>query len=340
MPNTPTKILLSMTLMGGILISISANSWLGAWMGLEINLMSFIPMMSSQENIFTTEASLKYFIIQALASSTLLFLVLMKTLVNQGLPMSEYVHEYMIMTPLLLKMGAAPMHWWFPSVMEGLSWTNCLLVMTVQKMAPMMLASYLMKSTLVVLIMIGMSVVVGSLGGMNQTSIRKILTYSSINHTGWMLMALLGGSSLWMLYFTIYSLLTTTVTTIAKMYNTSFINQSLMTKGNKSAKYLLFSSLLSLGGLPPFIGFLPKWAVIQTMITNKMSFMMTMMVIMSLATLYFYLRMCYSSFMILHNETKWIIWPHKEEKSLMYSIILASVSLLGLIACTMITNIN
>jgi NADH-ubiquinone oxidoreductase chain 2 len=111
MPNTPTKILLSITLIGGILISISANSWLGAWIGLEINLISFIPIISSQENIFTTEASLKYFIIQALASSTLLFLVLMKTLVNQGLPISEYVHEYIIITPLLLKIGAAPIHW-------------------------------------------------------------------------------------------------------------------------------------------------------------------------------------------------------------------------------------
>jgi NADH-ubiquinone oxidoreductase chain 2 len=80
-------------LIGGILISISANSWLGAWIGLEINLISFIPLISSQENIFTTEASLKYFIIQALASSTLLFLVLIKTLVNQGLPMSEYIYS-------------------------------------------------------------------------------------------------------------------------------------------------------------------------------------------------------------------------------------------------------
>jgi NADH-ubiquinone oxidoreductase chain 2 len=214
------------------------------------------------------------------------------------------------------------------------------LVITVQKIAPIILASYLIKRTLVVLIIIGISVVVGSLGGINQTSIRKILTYSSINHTGWILIALLGGRRLWILYFTIYSLLTTTVTTIAKIYNTSFINQSLITKGNKSAKYLLFRSLLSLGGLPPFIGFLPKWAVIQTIITNKMRFMITIIVIMSLATLYFYLRICYSRFIILHNETKWIIWPHKEEKSLMYRIILASVSLLGLIACTIITNIN
>jgi NADH-ubiquinone oxidoreductase chain 2 len=83
MPNTPTKILLSTTLIGGILISISSNSWLGAWIGLEINLISFIPLISTQENIYTTEASLKYFVIQALASSVLLFLVIIKALANQ-----------------------------------------------------------------------------------------------------------------------------------------------------------------------------------------------------------------------------------------------------------------
>jgi NADH-ubiquinone oxidoreductase chain 2 len=73
-----------------------------------------------------------------------------------------------------------------------------------------------------------------------------------------LLIALLGGRNLLMLYFVIYSLLTTTVTIIAKMFNISFINQSLLTKGNKLAKYLLFTSLLSLGGLPPLIGFLPR----------------------------------------------------------------------------------
>nr|URX54448.1 NADH dehydrogenase subunit 2 [Procryptotermes speiseri] len=340
MPNNPTKILLSMTLIGGILISISSNSWLGAWMGLEINLMSFIPLMSSQENIFTTEASLKYFVIQALASSVLLFLVAMKTLINQGFMVEGSLHEYVIMTPLLLKMGAAPLHWWFPSVMEGLSWENCLLMMTVQKAAPMMLTSYLMKINPLILTIVIMSVMVGSIGGMNQTSLRKILTYSSINHTGWMLMALMDGKNLWMMYFMVYSLLTLTMATIMKMHNISFINQMLSTNGKTTIKFMLFMTLLSLGGLPPFIGFLPKWTVIQTMIMNDLSVVMTVMVIMSLMTLYYYLRVCYSSFIILHNEMKWGPQMFKVSEMIMYGVILSSTSMMGLVVCTMITNIN
>nr|URX53785.1 NADH dehydrogenase subunit 2 [Bifiditermes nr. madagascariensis] len=341
MPNTPTKILLLTTLVGGILVSISSNSWLGAWMGLEINLMSFIPLMLSQENIFTAEASLKYFVTQALASSTLLFLVVTKALINQSPPASSSIHEYLIMTPLLLKVGAAPLHWWFPSVMEGLSWTNCLLMMTVQKMAPLMLISYLTAPNPLTFLTIVTSVIIGAMGGINQTSIRKILTYSSINHTGWMLMALLSSSNLWILYFMIYSLLTTTVTTITKTFNISLINQTMTTTSSKATKLMLFTSLLSLGGLPPFIGFLPKWAVIQTMITNNMNFTLTVMVITSLVTLYYYLQTCYSSFLILHNEVKWNTWLHKKGlPPFIYSIVLSSLSMMGLIACTMITNTN
>nr|WHM51823.1 NADH dehydrogenase subunit 2 [Cryptotermes bracketti] len=341
MPNNPTKILLSMTLIGGILISISSNSWLGAWMGLEINLMSFIPLMSSQENIFTTEASLKYFIIQALASSVLLFLVATEALISQApLLAGSDIYEYAIMSPLLLKMGAAPMHWWFPSVMEGLSWENCLLMMTVQSAAPMILASHLMKVGPLVLTIVMLSVVVGSVGGMNQTSLRKILTYSSINHTGWMLMSLMGGSNLWVMYFTVYSLLTLTMTTITKSYNISFINQTMSMKGKTTIKIALFTTLLSLGGLPPFIGFLPKWTVIQAMVSNNMSAIMTMMVMMSLVTLYYYLRMCYSSFVTLHDETKWGPPLVKLNKTVARGVILSSVSMMGLIMCTMATNIN
>lgn len=340
MPNNPTKILLSTTLIGGILISISSNSWLGAWIGLEINLMSFIPLMSSQENIFTTEASLKYFIIQALASSVLLFLVVIEVLINQNPIIGKEIHEYAIITPLLLKIGAAPMHWWFPSVIEGLRWENCLLIITVQRAAPMMLISYLIKIDYLIITVVLMSVIVGSAGGINQTSLRKILTYSSINHTGWILIALMGGRNLWVVYFTVYSFLTAAVTITTKMYNISFINQTISVNGKTTTKFILFTNLLSLGGLPPFIGFLPKWAVIQTIIINNLRSIITVIVITSLATLYYYLRMCYSRFITLYDEPKWGTTTFKVNKTTSYGVILSSVSIIGLITCTILTNVN
>nr|WNL54238.1 NADH dehydrogenase subunit 2 [Microcerotermes unidentatus] len=343
MPNNSTKILLLITLVGGMLVSVSSNSWLGAWMGLEINLMSFIPLMSSVKNMYNTEASLKYFIVQVLASATLLFMVVMKTLTEDLFTFESNPYTPMIIcTPLLLKSGAAPLHWWFPGVMEGLSWENCALLMTVQKAAPLMLMSYLIEINAFTLSIILLSTIVGSIGGLNQTSMRKILTYSSINHTGWMLIALTTSENLWLMYFMIYSTLALTVVSAIKLSGTSFINQTMMTnKDTTLMKFMMFTSLLSLGGLPPFLGFLPKWIVIQAMITNNMTPLATIVVVTSLITLYYYLKISYSSFMILNTEPKWNLKLHKTKSTKNISaMILSSISLTGMAACTIIVNIN
>nr|WMY24078.1 NADH dehydrogenase subunit 2 [Psammotermes voeltzkowi]WMY24117.1 NADH dehydrogenase subunit 2 [Psammotermes voeltzkowi] len=345
MPSNSTKILLLATLVSGMLVSVSSNSWFSAWMGLEVNLMSFIPLMSNIKNMYNTEAALKYFIVQVLASATLLFLVVMKATTEELFTMAGTLTPYtpmIVCTPLLLKSGAAPLHWWFPGVMEGLSWENCTLLMTIQKAAPMMLMSYLIEANAFASTIILMSVIVGSIGGMNQTSMRKIMTYSSINHTGWMLAALITGESMWIMYFAVYSTLVLTVTSIMKLSKTSFINQVLMT--NKEAalmKFMMFTSLLSLGGLPPFLGFLPKWIIIQSMITNNMSPLMALMVITSLITLYYYLKICYSSFMILTTEPKWNMKTNKNTKATNISaMVLSSISLTGLALSTLVTNMS
>nr|URH16515.1 NADH dehydrogenase subunit 2 [Prorhinotermes simplex]WMY24261.1 NADH dehydrogenase subunit 2 [Prorhinotermes simplex] len=344
MPNNSTKILLLATLVSGMLVSVSSNSWFSAWMGLEINLMSFIPLMSNIKNMYNTEAALKYFLVQVLASATLLFMVVVKATTEELFTLSETFMSYspmIICTPLLLKMGAAPLHWWFPGVMEGLSWGNCTLLMTVQKAAPMMLTSYLIEINTFTSGIITASVIVGSIGGMNQTSMRKILTYSSINHTGWMLAALITGESMWITYFVIYSLLVITVTSILKLSKTSFINQILMTnKETTLTKFMMFTSLLSLGGLPPFLGFLPKWITIQALTTNNMTPLATIMVIMSLITLYYYLKICYSSFMILTTEPKWNTQTSKSGTINASVLVLTTSSLMGLAISTMATSTN
>nr|URH17034.1 NADH dehydrogenase subunit 2 [Aparatermes thornatus] len=343
MPSNSTKILLLITLVSGVLVSISSNSWLGAWMGLEINLMSFIPLMSNVKNMYNTEASLKYFIVQVLASATLLFMVVMKTLTEDLFSFDSNPYTPMIIcTPLLLKSGAAPLHWWFPGVMEGLSWENCMLLMTIQKAAPLMLMSYLIDMNTFTLSIIITSTIVGAIGGLNQTSMRKILTYSSINHTGWMLIALTTSETLWLVYFTIYSALALAVVSAIKLSGVSFINQTMMTnKETMLMKLAMFTSLLSLGGLPPFLGFLPKWIIIQTMITNNMIPLATIVVVTSLITLYYYLKISYSSFLILNTEPKWNMKSHKNKQtSNLSAVVLSTISLLGMMACTIITNIN
>ena len=117
--------------------------------------------------------------------------------------------------------------------MEGLRWENGALLITVQKAAPLMLISCLIEINALTLRTVLMSTIVGSIGGLNQTSIQNILTYSSINHTGWILIALTTSENLWLVYFTIYSTLALTVVSAIKLSGASFINQTIIT--NKEA---------------------------------------------------------------------------------------------------------
>nr|YP_011002841.1 NADH dehydrogenase subunit 2 [Trichopoda pennipes]WPQ70558.1 NADH dehydrogenase subunit 2 [Trichopoda pennipes]WPQ70583.1 NADH dehydrogenase subunit 2 [Trichopoda pennipes] len=303
--NNSSKIMFLMILMSGTLISISSNSWLGAWMGLEINLLAFIPLMSDNK-LMSTESSLKYFLTQALASSVFLFSVIL-CLLNFNKSNLNFIYEMMIFSSLILKSGSAPFHFWFPNVMEGLSWLNSLILMTWQKIAPLMLISYIIIKPLM-LISIILSSLIGALGGLNQTSLQKLMAYSSINHLGWMLSAMYNSNSMWMTYFLFYSFLTFSMILMFKMFKIYHLNQLFSLSFNsKILKYFIFINLLSLGGLPPFLGFLPKWLIIQSLSMNNQFFLMTFMVLMTLITLFFYLRLCYTTFMLNYYENNWLI---------------------------------
>nr|YP_010161934.1 NADH dehydrogenase subunit 2 [Tachycines zorzini]QRI61336.1 NADH dehydrogenase subunit 2 [Tachycines zorzini] len=340
MQNNLTKNLFLLSLMGGTLISISSNSWLGAWMGLEINLLSFIPLMSSSKNILSTEASLKYFLVQALASTILLFsIILMHLSSSMTLFITNEMFQIMISSTLMLKMGAAPLHFWFPGVMEGLSWMNSLVLMTWQKIAPLMLTSYLMKISNFTFMIIILSVMIGSIGGVNQTSLRKIMAYSSINHLGWMIAAMISSENMWMMYFMIYSMLSTTLVLMFYMFKTFHINQMFMIMNNNTTmKFSMFLCLLSLGGLPPFLGFMPKWMVIQYMTENNLIMLIVLMVTMTLITLFYYLRICYAAFLLTHSEMKWNMKTNYNNSIIIITMMLTMMSTFGLMVCSVMFN--
>nr|YP_010626012.1 NADH dehydrogenase subunit 2 [Inocellia elegans]WBK02771.1 NADH dehydrogenase subunit 2 [Inocellia elegans] len=332
----PNKFLFFCMLIGSTIFTISSNSWLGAWMGLEINLLSFIPLMSNTNNIFSTEASLKYFLTQAFASSTLVFFIIFSFLIYLNyfsLNMNNSM-KMLILSSLFLKLGAAPFHFWFPSVAENLTWLMNMILLTWQKIAPMILISYLNNEIYLQFIAI-FSTLIGSLGGLNQTNLRKIMAFSSINHIGWMISSLIMNNNLWKIYFLIYSLLTILMISIFMNFNLYFINQIyLMMNFNLMNKFLLFMNFLSLGGLPPFLGFFPKWMIINNLILNNYFFLLTVMSLLTLINLFFYLRLSLNSFLLLNMEQKWFI---KINFKMNYFLIMMSmISLLSLPLFTLI----
>nr|YP_008081139.1 NADH dehydrogenase subunit 2 [Thyridosmylus langii]AGH27216.1 NADH dehydrogenase subunit 2 [Thyridosmylus langii] len=308
-----------LTLISGSLISISSNSWLGAWMGLEINLLSFIPLMSDSKNLLSNESMLKYFLVQALASSILLFVVILLSMINSMNIFLELNHFFVLIlnSALMTKMGAAPFHFWFPGVMEGLSWTNNFILMTWQKIAPLILLTYYFDKNFLFFVIL-LSIFIGSIGGLNQTSLRKLMAYSSINHIGWMLSTFLISNYFLFMYFILYTFLSFSIVYLFNFLNVFFINQCFNLLNNFSIlKFSFFCNFLSLGGLPPFLGFLPKWLIIQNL-ALKFPLLISMMVIMTLITLFFYIRVTFAAFLVNYTNTKWLKFSFKKNFTLMF----------------------
>nr|YP_010850321.1 NADH dehydrogenase subunit 2 [Metapenaeus intermedius]WGH12354.1 NADH dehydrogenase subunit 2 [Metapenaeus intermedius] len=296
-----SQILFLSTLILGTTLSISSSSWFGAWIGLELNLLSFIPIISSKNNQYSSEAALKYFLIQALGSSIIIMsasLMLIKSIPANTL----------LCIALLLKAGAAPFHFWFPSVMEGLQWPQAIILMTIQKAAPLSLMSYLNVDFVypIILSAIILSAIIGAVGGINQTLLRKIMAYSSINHMAWMLAAMTISETSWLLYFLFYCLVASSVALLFN-YQEAFHISHLFNHTNFSpeTKLLSFMALLSLGGLPPFTGFVPKWFIIQELVSTNLFFTLFILLMSALLTLFYYLRISITALMVSTPKVKW-----------------------------------
>lgn len=234
-------------------------------------------------------------------------------------------------------MGAAPFHFWFPGVIEGLSWINRLALITWQKIAPLILLSYNLQINLFITLVILLSVLIGSLGGLNQTSLRKILAYSSINHLGWLIAAMILGENLWILYISTYIFLSTAIVFIFNAFKLSHINQIFAINNNPPViKFALFTALLSLGGLPPFLGFMPKWLVIQSIVDTNLIPVITIIVVITLLTLFYYLRLRFGAFILTYTETLWNYNYTQNNSNYIITLTLSTISILGLPICSLL----
>lgn len=286
-------------------------------MGLEINLLSFIPIIVNKNNLNNSEASLNYFLIQAFASTIILFSIIIRVLTINSIfsilnSASIYNNLYLIISSkliistLILKLGAAPFHFWFPNVIENIRWNARIILITWQKLAPIIILIYLINLSTFILIFIILSSLIGAIGGTNQTSLRKLLAFSSINHIGWIFSAIIFNENIWFTYFIIYSFLNFCIIFIFKIYQIFYLNQIYSLFINSYfLKFNLLIAILSLGGLPPFLGFIPKWLIIQSLIFIKINFINLFLIRISLITLFYYLKIGFSGFILNYNEFNW-----------------------------------
>lgn len=315
------------------MIRICSSSWFRVWIGLEINLLSFIPLTIKLNNLFSSEASLKYFLTQALASRVLLFSIILFSFLIEWKIITNFNSKINIIlaSSLIIKTGMAPFHFWFPIVIEGLNWINNIILITWQKIAPIILLSFCLNDYFFYFAII-MSVSFGSFGGLNQTSLRKLIAFSSINHLGWIVAGILNNQNIWKIYFIFYCFLSITIIFLFNRLKVFNLNQIFSSFNFKFLiKTVIFIPLLSLGGLPPFLGFFPKWLVIDLLISLNIFFLLIIIINLTLITLYFYLRISYSAFLLNHNEINWnFTYYFNRKKKLIFSFLLF-ISIFGLL---------
>nr|AAP94311.1 NADH dehydrogenase subunit II [Anolis longitibialis] len=305
----------------GTIITMTSFHWLMAWIGLEINTLAIIPIISMQHNPRSTEAATKYFLTQAAASSLILFASLINAwqLGTWDITQLSNTQACILLTMALsMKLGLAPLHFWLPEVIQGSTMFTAMIVTTWQKLAPMSLI-FLTTNNLstTILLTVGLlSTMIGGWAGLNQTQTRKIMAYSSIAHLGWMAAIASIMTNIFIMNLIIYLLLTVAMFCSLIYSKSKTIKDTTMIWTTSPYLMIMMTlTLLSLGGLPPLTGFIPKWLVLEELTTQNLTPMATIMAMSALLSLFFYLRLTYTTTLTLSPNTvqtkfKWRFKPN------------------------------
>nr|QBZ38160.1 NADH dehydrogenase subunit 2 [Purohita sinica] len=280
------------TILISTFMSMMSNNWLFMWMLMEINLFMFIPIMSKNK---VTNQSIKYFILQSFSSYLLIFSILMMSIFD-----SSWNNSMFTSVALLIKIGMAPFHMWIPEIMKMISWNECFILSTLIKITPMILMNKLCSFKLIIL-PISLSLIMGSLSGFNQTSLKKIMAFSSVFNMSWMLTSFYLKKKILLIFISIYFLLTFKIMKFFKINSMVYVNQ--INHLNLENKMKINLMMLSMMGLPPLMGFLPKWFILKEL-SNKSNFISMCMILTSLMSIFMYIQMNSISLMNLSYKKK------------------------------------
>nr|ALV89016.1 NADH dehydrogenase subunit 2 [Heteronotia binoei] len=298
------------------IIIMTSHHWLLAWLSLELNTLSILPIIMRSNHPRTTEAATKYFLIQTTAATLILLASTMNAwqtgswdITQSFSPLATTIATIAIM----MKLAIAPAHLWYPEILQGSTMTTALIISTWQKIAPLTLLYLLINhlSTNIMLTLGLTSALLGGWMGLNQTQTRKIMAFSSISHMGWLITALCLTPNLTTLTMITYM----TMTTAMFLSLTTSMSKTLLDLGTSwtHSPVLLVTTtltLLSLAGLPPLTGFMPKLLILKELVSMKLLILSTTLALASLPNLAFYTRMAYLTTLTTppnttNSEHKW-----------------------------------
>nr|AAL90543.1 NADH dehydrogenase subunit 2 [Trioceros johnstoni] len=342
--NMLTNIMATINLTTGTIITASSHHWLMAWAGLELNMLSIIPIIMKPKHPRTAEAAIKYFLTQTIASTMMLFSGTINAMQTGQWNISQMTDKYactILLVAMTMKVGAAPIHFWLPEVMQGTSTMTAMIIASWQKIAPIsiLFMTYNHLPPKIMMTIGIMSATVGGWGSINQTQLRKLMAYSSILNIGWTMVVFTTSPHTATLNIIIYMIMLIPTFMLIKKMSLKTLQDSTTTwTSSPLASTMLALMLLSLSGLPPLTGFAPKLLILNELIMQNLTPIATTMAMISLISLFFYVRTTYISTMttppiVILTTVKWRLMPPQQKlTSMLTPLSLMTLPILPILA--------
>ena len=295
------------------------------YLGLEILALSLYTLIAfNRDSAIATESAIKYFVLGAIASGTLLYGISFIYGITGSIQFDLISNYYLynnsnlgisllalafILVDIAFKFGAAPFHMWLPDVYQGSSAPVTLLIGTAPKVAAFVITWRILVDALgplfmywkeIVFFLIVLSLLVGNLAAIAQTNLKRMLAYSTISHVGYILMGFValseGGLSASLFYVVVYTL------TAALAFGMIIILSSKKKEAqniedfcglNEKSPWFAFMLLIamfSMAGVPPFPGFYAKLLVLSSVIDAGMLWLAIIGIITAVIGAFYYLR--------------------------------------------------
>lgn len=304
--------ILNLIVVLGIFCLISSKNWLSVYLAIELSTLCFFVLIARGSG-YSAEAGLKYFVLGALSSGLFLFgcallcgtggsvyFSYIELLFNSKQSFSDVcvpIGYLLIIAALFFKLSVAPFHMWVPDVYEGAPTKTIVLLAIVPKIGIFSLLFSIGLPISFFFIGVVFSLLVGALGALNQTRIKRLLAYSGIGHMGFLLWGLVNGSfeslQASLVYLFIYVIMTICAFSIILSFN---VYKNLLIEFSGLSRFLPFLSMtfgvvfFSIAGIPPFAGFLGKWVVLLSGVLSKSFFIFFFAVFCSVIAGVYYVR--------------------------------------------------
>ena len=308
----------------GMSILISAHNFLTIYLGLELLSLSLYALVVIQrDSSIASEAAMKYFVLGAIASGMLLYGMSIIYGVTGTLDLADMTRNITVQTPGILlsfglvflivgiafKLGAVPFHMWVPDVYHGAPTAVTLFIGSAPKIAAFAMLMRLLVDGLydlhpqwegILIILAILSMAIGNLLAIAQTNIKRMLAYSTISHVGFLILGVLTGSqsgfAASMFYTLAYVIMALAGFGIVMLLSRKgFEAEELddykgLNERSPWYAFMMLGVMFSMAGVPPFLGFWAKLAVLKEVIAADMMWLAIVGVVFSVIGAFYYLR--------------------------------------------------